>query len=370
MDVCIVDPATATAGGTRGDWRNLGVRAQHRSRLLESTRGDGANVRRVLRGRPRAVSANRRSGVSAGRIVRDGPDQGIDHHPRSQLSPARLGGSGRRAAASSQSRGAAFTIDEGCRPQLVLLHEVMRGYKPGDSADLFRSARQIVAAKFDLELHTLVLVRTGSLPRATSGKIQRGEASRRFESGALQVVESFVSPTSTEIPSLQASPNPSRHAGVTDIRAWLVARLARQCRRSPDTIDVAEPFASFGLDSVTMVSIAGELEKWLDRPLPQTLLYDSPTIARLRKTWRTRMKHAISQRSLKLAGRLCRAVHRRRLRRAVPPRMQRRRRNRSRSSAWAAVSRRPTIPRSFGDSCAGPLRDRRCPHRTLAECPP
>ncbi len=60
-----------------------------------------------------------------------------------------------------------------------------------------------------------------------------------------------------------------------------MARLARHCQRSPEPIDVAEPFASFGLDSVTMVSIAGELEKWLGRPLPQTLLYDSPTIARL-----------------------------------------------------------------------------------------
>jgi len=44
---------------------------------------------------------------------------------------------------------------------------------------------------------------------------------------------------------------------------------------------VDQPFAAFGLDSVTMVGIAAELEKWLHRPLPQTLLYEAPTIARL-----------------------------------------------------------------------------------------
>jgi amino acid adenylation domain-containing protein len=201
----------------------------------------------------------------------------------------------------SYHRGAAFTIDEGVHPRLILVEEVARTYRPGQGAELFDLARQTLAEKFDLELDALILVRTGSLPRSTSGKIQRGEASRRFQAGSLDVVESFGGGSCQHGDQMQignlpqasqerggtacaaplAGDLPSRPASSRDIRDWLVARLARQLQRPRETIGVDQPFASFGLDSVSMVTIAAELEKWLGRQLPQTLLYDVPTIARL-----------------------------------------------------------------------------------------
>jgi acyl carrier protein len=46
----------------------------------------------------------------------------------------------------------------------------------------------------------------------------------------------------------------------------------------PEEIDETEPFARYGLGSMEAVSMAGELEEWLGRDLPATLLYDYPTI--------------------------------------------------------------------------------------------
>jgi acyl carrier protein len=43
-------------------------------------------------------------------------------------------------------------------------------------------------------------------------------------------------------------------------------------------IDIGAPFSAFGLDSLKAVSLAGELETWLGRSLPPTLLWDYPTI--------------------------------------------------------------------------------------------
>lgn len=37
----------------------------------------------------------------------------------------------------------------------------------------------------------------------------------------------------------------------------------------------------YGLDSVTAVGLAGELEEWLGRQITPTLIYDYPTIAGL-----------------------------------------------------------------------------------------
>ena len=176
-------------------------------------------------------------------------------------------------------RGTAFTLDEGSRPRLILVQEVARAYKGGQGDELFRQARQVLAEQFDLELHTLVLVRTGSVPRASSGKIQRGETSRRFEAGTLEVVETLqAEPANGE---LMAPGEGTRSATALQIRDWLVRRLVRQLRRPADQIDIEQPFSHHGLDSMSMVTIAADLEKWLGRPLPQTLLYNAPTIARL-----------------------------------------------------------------------------------------
>jgi acyl transferase domain-containing protein/acyl carrier protein len=65
------------------------------------------------------------------------------------------------------------------------------------------------------------------------------------------------------------------------IQAWLVARLSAGLAIAPSEIDVREPFASYGLDSVRAVALSGELEEWLGRRLSPTLAYEYPTIAEL-----------------------------------------------------------------------------------------
>ena len=64
----------------------------------------------------------------------------------------------------------------------------------------------------------------------------------------------------------------------TSIQAWLVGRLANVLKVAPGHIDVQEPFARYGLDSKDAAGLSGELEEWLGRRLPQTLVYDYPTV--------------------------------------------------------------------------------------------
>ena len=68
-----------------------------------------------------------------------------------------------------------------------------------------------------------------------------------------------------------------------NIRAWLVGRLAAEFEADPEAIDIQETFANYGLGSRTAVSISGELEHWLRRRLPVTLVWDFPTIELLAK---------------------------------------------------------------------------------------
>lgn len=68
---------------------------------------------------------------------------------------------------------------------------------------------------------------------------------------------------------------------VEDIQTWFVSKLAEELGLKPDEIDVHEPFASYGLDSMTMVTLSGDLEEWLGLRLAPTLAWDYPTIEAL-----------------------------------------------------------------------------------------
>lgn len=64
-------------------------------------------------------------------------------------------------------------------------------------------------------------------------------------------------------------------------REWLVTRLSQRLAIPPEEIDVREPLASYGLSSIEAVVLSGDLEEWLGRELPATLVWDYPTIEKL-----------------------------------------------------------------------------------------
>jgi acyl carrier protein len=69
--------------------------------------------------------------------------------------------------------------------------------------------------------------------------------------------------------------------GADAIQAWLVRKLAQQLGIEARELDVAEPFASYGLGSTELVGLSGELAQWLGRQLPAELAYECPTIETL-----------------------------------------------------------------------------------------
>ena len=66
--------------------------------------------------------------------------------------------------------------------------------------------------------------------------------------------------------------------GEATIRRWLCERLAEAAGRTPDRIDIREPFENLGITSTEAVSIAGELEEWLQRSLSTSLLYEHVSV--------------------------------------------------------------------------------------------
>jgi amino acid adenylation domain-containing protein len=68
-----------------------------------------------------------------------------------------------------------------------------------------------------------------------------------------------------------------------EIERWLAEELSAKLKILPSDFDVQQPFTSYGLDSVQMVGLIGDLEEYLGRSLQPTLAWDYPTTETLAK---------------------------------------------------------------------------------------
>jgi len=79
--------------------------------------------------------------------------------------------------------GAAFSVDGETGGRLVIVQEVAREACGISKSVLLATAREAVAAEFDAHLSDLVLLRPGTLPKTSSGKIQRSVCRLLYLSG-------------------------------------------------------------------------------------------------------------------------------------------------------------------------------------------
>jgi acyl carrier protein len=91
---------------------------------------------------------------------------------------------------------AAFSVDADGGERLVIVQELERRHvRSADADEVAAAVRRAVAEHHELEVHAVVLVRTGSIPKTSSGKIQRRATKAAYLEGNLPVVAENVLPT-------------------------------------------------------------------------------------------------------------------------------------------------------------------------------
>jgi acyl-CoA synthetase (AMP-forming)/AMP-acid ligase II/acyl carrier protein len=173
-----------------------------------------------------------------------------------------------------QNGGAAFAVEADGQEQLVVVQEIVRPAKV-DLDAVAETIRQAVQTEHRVALHALVLIKSGTLPKTSSGKVQRNLVRERFLTGELSVVREWRFAGASGV--MEAPPG--RTCSREEIRTWLVARIARHCQVPPGEIDPEMPINGYVMDSVSAVSIATELQEWLGRTISPTVLYDSPSLS-------------------------------------------------------------------------------------------
>lgn len=65
------------------------------------------------------------------------------------------------------------------------------------------------------------------------------------------------------------------------VQEWLVTHIAAVAQITAEEVDVDRPFAEFGMDSMKLFQLSGDLQKFLGQEVSEIVAWDYPTIAQL-----------------------------------------------------------------------------------------
>jgi acyl transferase domain-containing protein/acyl-CoA synthetase (AMP-forming)/AMP-acid ligase II/pimeloyl-ACP methyl ester carboxylesterase/acyl carrier protein len=183
---------------------------------------------------------------------------------------------------------AAFAVEIGGEEKLIITSEIKRtSLRKLNVAEVTKAIRQAIAEQHELQIHAIVLLKTGSIPKTSSGKIQRHACKAGYLAGSLNSVGKFVLGSANQStvsnkhkPQVQLVQHEVNQKQI-QIQKWLVENLAQRLEIPVSEIDIQEPFASTGLNSVAAVGLSADLEDWLGIKLAPTIVYDYPNIVEL-----------------------------------------------------------------------------------------
>jgi natural product biosynthesis luciferase-like monooxygenase protein len=110
--------------------------------------------------------------------------------------------------------GAAFSVSDQEGERIVVVYEIARTQARGlDVDEVADCVRRTIAEEHELEIHTVVFLKSGGIPKTSSGKIQRRLCRTRFLAGDLEQIQKDDAPpmaaaSGARAPGLVPQPNP------------------------------------------------------------------------------------------------------------------------------------------------------------------
>jgi 8-amino-7-oxononanoate synthase len=194
--------------------------------------------------------------------------------------------------------GGAFTLEVDGREQLVIVQEVER-HKRSDFSNIFAAIRRAVAGEYELAPDAILLIRAGSVPKTSSGKIQRHACRDGYLTGTLDVVGQWrATDGRTEvvadapsaapiIPHVDSSPRrdaasksdqPIERRPVNDrVLQFVLEEIRRVARERADGMTLDSPIVETGMDSLERMEILASLEEKFGGRFPEEILPDLET---------------------------------------------------------------------------------------------
>ncbi|MEQ1848293.1 MAG: phosphopantetheine-binding protein, partial [Nitrospira sp.] len=171
--------------------------------------------------------------------------------------------------------GAAFSVEGEAGERVVLVHEVEKHLQEADALAVMTGIRRAMADEYELEIHTVVLIKSGTIPRTSSGKIQRHACKAAFEANQLTVVGSSTleSDRNAETDGVSSeSPHTSVETRLADI--WQEVLGGPLPHRQAN-------FFSLGGNSLLAAQVVARILDVFHIELPLSVLFECPTLSGL-----------------------------------------------------------------------------------------
>ena len=195
----------------------------------------------------------------------------------------------------TRSGGAAgFAVNRWDREHLVVVCEVERGRKSRDFDAVINAIRASVTEEHDLPPDAIVLVRAHSVPKTSSGKVQRHACKNAFNEGNLLVIAEWVSWKETAAKSEKAqrsennvqmllpSANGMMVADDETLNPTVLAAVIKVVKQVGESrakdIHADSNIVHLGLDSMERLDIAHTLEQMFGGRIPEEVLQDVETV--------------------------------------------------------------------------------------------
>ncbi|HKR12409.1 MAG TPA: amino acid adenylation domain-containing protein [Pyrinomonadaceae bacterium] len=170
--------------------------------------------------------------------------------------------------------GAAFSVEGESEERLVVVQEIETSRK-NEAPEIIETIRAVIAEEFEIQPAAVVLIRAGTLPKTSSGKIRRGACREGFLENGLSVIaewhatdaqKSFMPPAPDEL-------NPET------VEQWL--RQLLTARLGGPHIESLQPIARYGIDSLLALELTHAVETSFGVRLSSTSFLRNPTLADL-----------------------------------------------------------------------------------------
>ncbi|MHC5717801.1 MAG: condensation domain-containing protein, partial [Nostoc sp.] len=160
--------------------------------------------------------------------------------------------------------GAAFTVEVNNEERLLVVQELEFRAKP-NFVEVASAIRQAITEEHEVQVYAVVLIQPGSIPKTSSGKIQRRATRAQFENGELNIVVSDILKTSdisrkeTQLQRSELLAFSPRECQPI-LETYLIKLLAGVLSIAPDSINSEEPLSTLGLDSLKVFELKNRIE--------------------------------------------------------------------------------------------------------------
>ncbi|MBS0172290.1 MAG: amino acid adenylation domain-containing protein [Nitrospira sp.] len=184
---------------------------------------------------------------------------------------------------------AAFSVDEAGEETVVIVQELERQAMPPAVEDLAAAIRLALSEQHDLHVSAVAFIKAGSLPKTSSGKVQRRACREQYLTGHLALIGTSIAPSPVGLsPTMTTGPIDLRglppHERRETIARAMQQIIGERVGKQGEAVPSDQAIHHLGLDSLMAADVLHRLEESFQVALSLQTLLGGATIKDLATT--------------------------------------------------------------------------------------